>query len=144
VGNISCSFSKVVPFQNHSMLFNKILFLVPIHCNSSISLNQIFHLVPSQQLDIFLNDMTRGTHQFLWHFVPNLGQADFKFGQCLVFCTAEFGQSVCPKKSSKLFSNLGVWAFGFVGWLKILPEIKVVFFIQVLVSQKHARCNNFG
>jgi hypothetical protein len=74
VGGNNCPLLKVVPLQNHSMLFNKILFLTARHVHS--------------------------THQLLWHFVSNLGQAGFEFGQSYVFCAAEFGQSVFPMMSS--------------------------------------------
>jgi hypothetical protein len=34
----------------------------------------------------------------LWHFVSNLGQAGFEFGQILVFCAAALVQHISPSK----------------------------------------------
>jgi hypothetical protein len=129
VGNISCSLSKLVPFQNHSMLFNKILFLVPVHCNNSISLNQIFHFVPLQQLDISFWTTRHAAHTSVFGILSRILVK-------LIFNSAKVMFSVQPSLAKvyvqtwiiqwvkiRWWCRLVAWwkksgAFGFVRWLK--------------------------
>jgi hypothetical protein len=85
---------------------------------------------------------SRGTHQLLWYFFPNLDQLCLELWQKHVFCVVNFAQTVFSgeviqwveirRRDWPIFSTRA-----FMKCRRVLLEANSIFLIQVLLVQCH-------